>query len=157
MGAINIPEGCKIVQAIAPVALGAAKTGDNICLKDVNKAWVVCHLAMGADTTDVTLSLYKGTADGTGGTAITTVVPIWSNLDTATNDTLTARTAAVSYAVTVSSKNTLVIFEVDPATLGDTYDWLYVYSSAGHANHVLCAEYVLDMAYKSATPPTVVA
>lgn len=153
-----LPEKYKVVQALQPQALGGARTGDIVCLKNVVMAWIVVQVTRGADATDLNLYVYKDTGDGVAGIAATVAVPIWSNIDTAATDTLVRQTDAVSIATgVVQNKNHTYVFQVDPATLGPTYDWMYLLTSAGHAAHFISATYFLEMKYQQATPPTAVA
>jgi hypothetical protein len=158
LGSFCLPEQFKLVQALQPQALGAARTGDIINVKTANRVWVIVEVARGANATDLNLYIYKDTGDGVAGTAITTVVPIWANLDTGTTDTLVAQTAAVSIATgTAQSVNMQFVFQIDPITLGDTYDWIYLLTDASNAAHFIAATYLLEGKYKQATPPSVIA
>ena len=91
----------------------------------------------------------------TGTTAITTVVPIWANEDCVTSDTLVAQTAAVGFTTSAAVKDKIVIFQVDPATLG-AFDCLTVKTGASNAANITSAMYVLAERYQQSTPPTAI-
>src|SRR5690349_14644864 len=102
---MHLVEGAKIVEALAPAADAAGRTGSYVTMKDAARAFVVVHITQGNAAT-IALSLLQATAvAGTGSKALANAVPIWSNLDTATSDALVARTAAVSYTTDAAVKN----------------------------------------------------
>lgn len=154
MSLISLPESYKIVEAITP-QVGAAITGDYVSLKNANRAFVVVHVAQGNAAT-MAITIEKATdVAATGSTAITTVVPIWANEDCATSDTLVRQTDAVSFTTSAALKHKVVVFQIDPATLG-AYDCITVKTAASHADNLTSAIYLLDERYKQATPPTAI-
>ena len=146
----QIPEGCFLVDGYAPnVGAAAAVTGDYISLKNVDKVWVVFQYRQ-ADGNAITFQVNKATAvDASGATIITNTVPVWSNLDTATSDTLVRRTDAVSYAAGTGATNKIVIFQIDPASLGSTYDVICGYASAIAAAQYLSILYIIKPKFAS--------
>lgn len=119
----SIPEGVIPVSGLAPqVGAAAAVTGDYISLKNAQKAWVVIHYTQG-DATDITWHVNRATAVApTGATPIVEVAPIYSNLACATSNTLVKRTPAVNYASGTGQATKIIIFQIDPASLGAGYD-----------------------------------
>jgi hypothetical protein len=161
--AFSFPENCKIVEATPP-AVGAAAviTFDYISLKNAHKAWIVIQYMEG-HAAAITYQPMKATAVApTNATAITTVAKIWSNLATAVSDTLVERTAAVLYAHDAAAANKLVIFEIDPADLGDLagvpYDCISCTATTPQAGDYISALYVIQPRYASAvaSQPTVI-
>jgi len=149
-----LPENFKIVEALKPQA-GAALTGDYVSLKNVLMAWVIVHVNQ-ANAATMAITLEKATdVAATGTTAITTVVPIWANEDCVTSDTLVAQTAAVGFTTSAAVKDKIVIFQVDPATLG-AFDCLTVKTGASNAANITSAMYVLAERYQQSTPPTAI-
>ena len=73
----------------------------------------------------------RTTAVGAGLVAVANACRIWSNLDCATSDLLVARTAAISLAAGTGQTNKIIVFEIDPADLGDTYDCAAVQATTG--------------------------
>jgi len=139
----------KFVDAIEPQA-GAAITGNYISLKNILKVLVVVQIAQAAVNT-VAITIEQSTAvAGTGHTAITQVVPIWSNLDTAASDVLVARTAAVSYTTDAGQKNKIIIFEIDASKLDATYDCINVLTGASDATNITSAHYICELRYSGA-------
>ena len=97
------------------------------------------------------LTIEQATAvAGTGHTAITNVVNIWSNLDTATSDTLVSRTAAVSYTTDAAIKNKVVVFEFTPDILDSGYDVIALHAGSSSASNIVSAVYVLELRYSGA-------
>ena len=131
------------VEAIAPAAGGSALTGDYISLKNGPVA-VVVHITQGNAAT-VALTIEQATAvAGTSSKAITTTVPIFSNLDCAAGDTLTRRTAAVSYTTDAGVKHKIVVFEINPRDLdvANGFDCITVKAAASNAANILAAQYI---------------
>ena len=152
----SLPENAKIVEAITPQA-GGAITGDYVSLKNYHSAYVIVHINQAAANT-VAITIEKATAVApTGSVAITTVVPIWANEDCATSDTLVAQTAAVAFTTSAAQTHKTIVFKVDPASLGETYDCITVKTGASAAGNITSALYVLVPArYAQATPPTAI-
>jgi hypothetical protein len=139
----SLPENLKVVELTPPaVGAGAVITSDYISLKNAHKAWLVIHYADGNGNAVVLQPLKATAVAPTGSTAITNVVKIWSNLATATDDTLVERTAATSYTLNAAAANKIVIFEIDPADLGETYDCI-----AFSATTPAAAEYISAVCY----------
>lgn len=146
--AFSLPENVKVVELTPPaVGAGAVITSDYISLKNAHKAWLVIHYADGNGNAVVLQPLKATAVAPSNSTAITNVVKIWSNLATATNDTLVERTAATSYTLNAAAANKIVIFEIDPADLGELagtgpYDCI-----AFSATTPAAAEYISAVCY----------
>jgi hypothetical protein len=140
----QIPEGAFLIDGYAPnVGAAAAVTGDYISLKNAQMAWVIFQYRQ-ADANAITFQVNKATAVApTGATVITEAVPIWSNLDTATSNTLVRRTDATTYAAGTGATNKMIVFQIDPSTLGSTYDCIAGYASAVAAAQYLSILYVV--------------
>lgn len=149
--AFSLPENCKIVQLTPPaVGSGAVITSAYLSLKNAHKAWLVIHYADGNGNA-VSLQPRKATAVApTGATNITNVVKIWSNLATGTNDTLVERTAATVYALDTGVANKIVVFEIDPADLGETYDCIGFTATTPAAGEYISAICYIQPRYASA-------
>lgn len=139
----SIPEGVIPVSGLAPQVGGAAAvTGDYISLKNAVKAWILIHYVQG-DATDITWHVNRATAVApTGATALANAVPIYSNLACATSNTMVKRTAAVNYASGTGQATKLIVFEIDPASLGSTYDCV-----AGASTTAIAATSAVSMTY----------
>ena len=139
----------QIVKAIYPQA-GGAITGDYISLKNVVKCHVVVFINQAAaNTVAITIEQAQAVAP-TNSTAITNVAQIWSNLDCASSNTLEQRTAAVSYTTDAGVAYKIVIFEIDPASLADSYDCITVKTGASSAANITAAWYECEMRYNGA-------
>lgn len=139
-----LPENIKIVEGLAPqVGAAATVTSDYISVKNMHKLYAVIHYNQG-DADNQTWAVYRATAVApTGSVVVANVCRIWSNLDCATSDTLVARTAAINYASGAGATHKQVVFEIDPAELGDTYDVVAV----GSAGNIAATSYVSIMFY----------
>jgi len=155
----SLPEHCKIVNLLAPAADAAGRTGAYVSLKHSLKAWIKVHITQGNAAT-ILLSLLQASAvAGTGSKVLVNAVPIWSNLDTATSDTLVARTAAVNYTTDAGVALKQVIFEIDAAKLdvAGGFDCIGLSTGASNAANITAAEILIATRYPAATPPTAVA
>lgn len=156
MEKITLPENFKIVRAIDPQTAAAGADGDYISLKNAHRVWVLVEITQGNAAT-IALTLEKATAvAGTGSVAITNAVPIWSNAATGTSDTLVRQTDAVSFTTSAALASKQVIFQVEPASLGEGFDCLCVKAGASNAANVISATYLLQTRYPQATPPTAI-
>ena len=146
----HIPENAYVVEALAP-QIGAAVvvTGDYISLKNLHKVFIVIHYDQG-DATDITWTPMRATAVApTGAVVLAETVPVWSNLDCATSDVITRRTNALNYASGVAQTHKIVIFEIDPRYLGDTYDCMAITSTvAVAATSTVSAQYICVPRYQ---------
>lgn len=108
----------------------------------------------GAADTDLTLTLYEATdvAAGTNA-AITTVCPIWVDLDAgASSDVISATTAAYSYTIdTGNYPNQMVFIQVDPAILSDGYPCVYLSAADGNASNNVLIQAIGVPRFKGAT------
>lgn len=135
----QMPEGLFPVTMIAPATTNGGVTSDYISLKNAQMAWVDVHLtqAVGHATA---FTIERATAvDGTGHVAIANTVPIWyGNVSTSSN-ALTRQTDAVSYTMGVGVTGSVrIIFQIDPASLGSTYDVIsFVSANSGQATNLI--------------------
>jgi hypothetical protein len=158
--AFSLPENLKPVQFLTNRVGAGACTGDYVSLKNAHKAWIVIDFTEGG-AESVSFQPLKATAVApTNSTAITSVVKIWSNLATAVSDTLVERTAAVLYATDAAAAAKQIIFEIDPADLGDLagvpYDVISLTATAPNAADYICGTIWIQPRYASAvaTQPT---
>lgn len=124
-------EAFKVVSGLKPtIGSAAVLTGDYISLKNAQMAWVIFHFNSANGTAEV-FSVNKATdVAATGATQITNVVPIWRNAACATSDINVRMTDAVEQAVAAAATDQLVIFQIDPASLGSTYDCIAGYTTS---------------------------
>lgn len=157
---MNLPEYMKPVEAIAPQSNAGALTGDYVKCSECDKLNIVVHITQANAATCALTIEQATTAAGGGSKAITTTVPIWSNLDTAASDTLVRRTDAVSYTTDAGVKNKMVVFQVDPAglDLANGFYFVTVKCALSHADNIVQAAYYFsNMRYKADPPPTQIA
>lgn len=146
-----IPEGLYPITAIAPITTNGAVVGDYISVKNAQMVWVVVHITQAVGhATAITLERATAVAP-TGSVAIANVVPIWYANITTANSLLVRQTDAVSFTLNVGVTGTVrVIFEVDPSSLGSTYDCLVVKSAASsQVTNLIEATYWLKRRYQS--------
>lgn len=154
---VSLPQNGQIIEMLTPAADAAGRTGAYVTLKNAHKAWIVCHIAQGnAATVALTVNQAKDVS-GTSAKAISVAVPIWSNLDTSTSDTLVSRTAAVSYTTDAGLKNKIVVFEINAADfdVANGFRTVTVATGASNASNVTQAMcYFFNDRFMQATPPS---
>jgi hypothetical protein len=152
----NIPESCKIIEAIAPQA-GGAIVGDYVSLRDVEGCFVVVHVNQAAAAAvAITIEQAQDVA-GTGSKAITYAVPIWADQDCAASDILVRQTDSVSFNTSAALKHKVVIFQVDPAHLdiNNGFDCIVVKTAASDPTNITVAQYhMCDLRYGGNTLPS---
>lgn len=141
----------KPVLAIAPATQASGSTGKWLSMKNILKVLVEVVITQGASNT-VEITIEQATAvAGTDNTAITEVVPIFSNLDCAASDTLVKRTNAVSYTTDAAVKNKIVVFEIAADKLDvNTYDCINVNLGSSSASNIAAATYWCELRYSGA-------
>lgn len=160
MTRFTLPQQLKVVEGLAPAADAAGRSSDIISLKNAGKAYILISLTQGNAATVALTPMQAQDVAGTGAKVLANTVPIWSNLDTATSDTLVRRTDAVNYTTDAAVKNKQVIFEIDPALLdlNNGFDCIYFTTGASNAANITAAVFLLgDLRYAQETPPSAIA
>jgi hypothetical protein len=156
---MTLPEETKIVQALAPAADAAGRTSNYFSMKNAGRCFVIVNIAQGNAAT-ILLSILQATAvAGTGSKAITNVVPIWADLDTATSDALARAVDAVSYTTDAGVKNKVVVFQIDPRSLdgANGFDCIALSTGASNAANITSAMLIMtDLRYPQDIPPSVI-
>lgn len=154
----TLPEQFKIVDATAgPVTTNGGVTSDYVSVKNAHRAWIVLQFTQAVGHATVIQPKKATAVDGTGVTNITTAARNWVNADTATSDTLVAGTAATSVTLAATAKKHHVVIEIDPATLGDTYDVIgFTVSDSSQATNFVSGQFFLEMRYMQGTPPAAI-
>lgn len=143
---MNLTENTHVVSAFKPQAGGSAIAGDYICLKNCNHVTVLVHINQ-ANAATVALTIEQATAvAGTSSKAITEAVPIYLVADAVTSDSWVKQTDAVSFTTSTATKEKLVAFEIDVATLdlANGFDCLCVKAGASDATNIISATYILS-------------
>lgn len=147
----------KPVLIMAPAADAAGRTSAYVSLKNAGKVFLVVTMTQGNAATILLSPLQASAVAGTGSKVLANAVPIWSNLDAATDDVLTRRTDAVNYTTDAGVKLKTVIFEIDPAYLDvdNGFDCIAISTGASNAANITAVVAVFDgMRYNQALPPT---
>ena len=156
MANISLPTKFKIVTAFAPKTTNAALTSQVVSLKHAIKAWLILSFTNAVGFASVP-TIKQATDIAAGTNAAGPTCRIWANEDVAATDTLVAQTAAASYTMAADVKNKLIVFEIDPASLTDTYDCVYcTIATSSQATDFVSGEWVLQTTYAQATPPSAI-
>ena len=152
---IEIPEQLFPVLATPPITTSSAVVGDYISMKNAHTVYITVVFTNAAAFANV-LTLTQATAvAGTSAKAIANVVPIWSNEDIATSDTLVKQTSAVNYTLTADIKNKIVIFKVDAEKLdgANSFDCITVaVDASSEATNFMAMTYHIVPRYGTAPP-----
>lgn len=165
----HIPLGIGLAEILPIGVLTSARNGVNICLRNYQRAFVICYLKMGADTTQDTFTFAQssaaaGAAGGIGEKALTNNVNNWwySNDFTLTEDgsqdvTWTKGTAAKAFQPgATASKSKIAIFDIkgeEVLDMANGFDCLTVNTAGSNSAHYGCVFAVLLPRYK---PPVTV-
>src|SRR5690606_25244523 len=135
----NLPEQAVLVGVMPPATDAAGRTGDYISMKNLVRAFVVFFINQGAANT-VACSISKATAVApTGATAMTETTRIWTSLDQAAGHQFTRQTDAASFATDAAVKVKIVVIEVEPGRIGETYDCIAPVTGASAAGNLTSA------------------
>ena len=154
---VHLPEQFKIVTGSAVATTNGGFTAAFVSLKNVNMAWIVIEALQAVGHATV-INPQRATAVApTGNVAIAHNAPNWLNANIATNDTLVRMGDGTTAALDVGANNQLMVIQIDPAQLGETYDCMGVnVTTGGDATNFVTITYLLEMRYAQATPPTAV-
>ena len=149
----QVPNKIKVVRGASPVTTNGGVTADYISMKNVHRAYVVCHMTQAVGHATGIDPVQATAVDGTGAKAFANVLPIWSNEDCAASSTLAIQTAAITYNVAATVKNKIVVFQVDADALdvANDFDVLGVtVDDSSQATNLISIEYWLEMRYPDA-------
>jgi hypothetical protein len=154
---MNLPFSHKIVSLTqGPVTSNGAITSDAVSLKNAIKATILIDVTQAVGHASV-FSLRQATNVAAGTSAAGPTSRIWANEDVAATDTLVAQTAAAAYTVTNDIKKKQIVIEVDPASLTDGYDCIYLtVGDSSQATNFVNATVLIETNYQRATPPAAI-
>ena len=135
----NLPEQAVLVGVMPPAADAAGRTGDYISMKNLVRAFVVFFINQG-NAAVVPCSISKATAVApTGATAMTETARIYTSLDQTAGHQFTRQTDAAAFSTDAALKPKIVIIEVEPGRIGETYDCIAPVTAASHAANITSA------------------
>ena len=152
-----VPEGVHLVDAFGgPITLNGGWTSALfVSMKYAHRATLVLQITNATGFAFVLTPEKSAVVAGTTPvvlTAVTEVVHIWSNLSTAATDTLVERAAAANYTVNAAAVKQMVVFDFDPAALGNLagvpYDCIgLMVGAGGGATDFISGLWILDYRY----------
>ena len=130
---LDLVEGAKIVQALAPTTVGAAHDGDYISMKNAHAVWTIVSLNDG--TSAVTLTPKTASAyAGTGAAAVDGGCQIWYNVNTTQLDRMTKSANTTAYEMPASATlNSMAVIRYDPANAPSSHPYFAVTCSTAGA------------------------
>jgi len=158
MATITMPERFKFVDATAgPVTTNGAVTGQYISAKTANRITLSLQFTQAVGhATAITLKEATAVA-GTGVQTVANTMEVWSNLATATDDTLVKRADATGYTLGSGIAKMMVVFDIDPARLSDGFDCVgFSIADSSQATNFVSGQWIIETKYAQATPPSAV-
>ena len=158
MWQVHLTQDLKIVSGLAPVDSVANMTCDYVSLKNAHMGWIVCNFKQ-VQAYAHTIQPMKATAVlPVGATAITHDAPNWANNDISASDTLVRGADSTAYQLPATANDQIVIFQIDPMQLGDTYDVMgcTIDGNAKWQSNLAEVMYFVETRYPQATPPSII-
>lgn len=152
-----------IVTNLLPNAADAGgRTSSYVSLRNAHKAWIVCEVNQGNAATVALTPLQATDSSGTSSKAIG-ATPITLNNDTSTatgTDQNVPQTAAANFTTDATTKNKMVIFEIDPAECMDInnttkpFEHIAIQTGASNAANITSAALYIMTRDQRQNPPT---
>jgi hypothetical protein len=154
---LSLAQELKVFGALKPAADAAGRSGRYFSLKNLHKGYFIALVDQGnAATIALTLGQAQDVA-GTNAKAITALVPIWANLDPAT-DALVRAADAASYTTDAGVKEKIVIVEIRPEHLdmANGFDCVRLTTGASNAANITSAFFVGVPRYPGDGGPSII-
>jgi hypothetical protein len=160
---ISLPYEFPPINLLPPAADAAGRTSSYVSLRNALKAWLVVTVNQGNAATVALTPVQATSSAGAGSKAIgglDTVTPIWLVNDTSTStgsDALAVQTAALSFTTDATTKNKIVVFEINPAAVLDVangFDHIAITTGASNAANITSATLHILESFRGASQPT---
>jgi hypothetical protein len=117
--AFTLAEDLKIVEGLVPqIGAAAPLTSDYVSVKNLQKLFAIIHYNQGDADNQTWRVMRDISVAGAASVVLVNNMVVWSNLDCVTSDTLVRRADAVNYASGAGLTHKLIVFQIDPASLG---------------------------------------
>ena len=153
----SLPYQLPPVSLLAPAADAAGRTSSYRSLKNALKAYVIAEVNQGNAATVLLTLLQAKDVSGTGSKALTGVVPIWLENNTATSDALVSQAAAVNFTTDATTNNKIVVFEITPEQcmdLANGFRSIAISTGASNAANITRAELLILGSYQGSSQPS---
>ena len=144
------------VSLLAAAADAAGRTGSYRSLRNALKVYIVVEVNQGNAATVAITPLQAKDSSGTSSKAIA-ATPIWLNDDTSVSDALVAQANAANFTTDATTKDKLVVFEIEPETAMDMangFNHIAVQTGASNASNVTAAQLYILQSMQGASAPT---
>jgi len=152
----SIPYQLPPISLLPAAADAAGRTGSYRSLRNAVKAYIVAEVNQGNAATVLLSVLQAKDSSGTGSKAIN-AAPNWLVADTSVTDALVAQAAAATATTSATTKDKLVVFEIEPDAALDVangFNHITISTGASNAANVTAAQLYILGSYEQATPPT---
>ena len=155
---VHLPEHFKIVQGAAGCeTTNGGVTGDIVSLKNCNMAWIVLNFDNAVGHATVINPMRATAVLPAGSVAIAHNAPNWVNDAAQTSDTLVRGADGTTVTVGNAISSKVVVIQIDPAQMGDTFDCMGCnITTGGAADNFVSIVYYLETRYGQATPPAAI-
>jgi len=146
---LDLVEGSKIIQALAPTTAGTADDGDYISMANAHAVWTIVSFNDGTSAlvlTPKTASAYAGT----GAAAVDGGCQIWYNVNTTQLDRMTKSANTTAYEMPASATlNSMAVIKYDPANAPSSHPYFAMTASTGGAAATgrLAMTYIVESRY----------
>ena len=144
------------VGLLPPAADAGGRTSAYHTLKNALKAYVVCHINQGNAATVALTLLQAQDVSGTNSKALG-ATPIWLVADTSTADALVAQAAAAGFVTPATTKDKIVVFEIQPEACLDVangFKTIAVQTGASNAANITEAKLFMLESYMGQSQPS---
>lgn len=155
---ISFPEHFKLVEGLANVTDGGARTATYVSLKNIRRATAIVTILGGAATA-MDINPYQATdVSASAEKVFVKVLRWWMNASTGVTDTLVAQTAAIDGNTAATAVNKMVVFQFDPTDLdvANNFDCITIKTEGDEASNLLSIVWILETDFMQATPPTAI-
>lgn len=153
----SLPAQIPPVSLLAAAADAAGRTSSYRSLKNALKAYIIAEVNQGNAAT-VQFSLLQAKDVSGGSSKAVTSVPIWLVNDTSVSDALVAQAAAVSFTTDATTKDKLVVFEIEPEAcldIANGFRSIAIQTGASNAANITEAMFYALSSYLQAQPPSI--
>jgi hypothetical protein len=147
---LDLVEGAKIINALAPTTQGAATVkADYVKMENANTVWAIVNVKTHTSGPTVTPYVASDVA-GTGVTAVGGGAKFWVNNNTTQLDRMVASTAVTAQAFTDAATDGLMVVRYDPTEAASSNDCFAIglTTAGGAADGTVSVTYILDSRYK---------
>lgn len=142
MAGINVAEMGHVVNILPPVDISGGKTGDVFSMENYSHATIIVQVGVSAAAFT---KILVNECTAFAGTNATAIAYNYYKEETASGDTLSAKTAATTAGVTpTANDNVFYVIEIDASELSDGYNFVQLQLTNGTNSVIASAVAILS-------------